>query len=641
MFLPISHTEAKKPVDFIMVTAEAYVDHASFGHALVARLFESYGYSVAVMYNPKSAADYSEFGEPNIAFLVSGGAVDSMVNNYTVSKHRRKTDIYTPGGICERPDRAVTVYCQGIRRQYPDVAILIGGVEASLRRLAHYDYWSDSVMPSILESSGADLLIYGMGEKPIADIVERLKKGIPIKRMRDVRGTAYYSDYDGLSAAIKAMIEEKQFDKFAMLPGFTAVSTDKKQYAQAFKVAYINTDYVTGKMLIEKQVNGYVVVNAPQAPLTEKEMDYVYALPFERNPHPSYLANGKKVASIDEVKFSITTHRGCYGGCGFCALTFHQGRIIQTRSKQSIIDEAEKLTQMPDFKGYIHDVGGPTANFYKAACDKQKKYGVCADKECIGFQPCPNLKVSHEAYLDLLRTLRALPKVKKVFVRSGIRFDYLLMDKDRSFFKELVKFHISGQLKVAPEHIDNGVLECMNKPPFEIYEQFVKEYNQLNANAGKEQYLVPYLISSHPGCDMKAAVKLAVYLKSLGYMPEQVQDFYPTPSTRSTTMYYTGYDPMTMKPIYTAKTEEEKAMQRALLQYKLPQNRDLVIKALHSINRPDLILFLLGKNSRINGSTLRTFDGKPRQDTKFNYNAKFKQNKPKNSITKTNEDFKK
>jgi len=606
-FLPVLKEEIpENGIDFIMITPEAYVDHPSFGHALVARLVESYGYSVAVMYNPTSKADYTRFGKPNYGFLISGGAVDSMVNNYTVAKNRRKTDVYAPGGALERPDRAVTVYSVNAKKYYPDVPVIIGGVEASLRRLAHYDYWKNTVMPSILCDSGADLLIYGMGERPIKEICKKLDRGIPLASIKDVCGTAYLSGFDELPHPVKTLVDEKRFDKIAMLPSFEAVSTDKKQYAMAYRTQERNTDHVQGKMLLQKQNDGrYVVVNTPQAPLNEAEMDEVYALPFTRRVHPYFEKRGK-VASIEEVKFSISTHRGCYGGCSFCALTYHQGRIIQTRSEQSIIDEAVKITEMPDFKGYIHDVGGPTANFHRPACKKQFEHGVCPDRQCIGADPCKNLVVDHSEYLELLRKLRKLPRVKKVFIRSGIRFDYLMYDSDKSFFKELVAHHISGQLKVAPEHVCDKVLRVMNKPSFDVYSRFTAEYKKLNVKEGKDQYIVPYLISSHPGCDLEGAIELTMYLKSIGYMPEQVQDFYPTPSTKSTTMYYTGYDPDTMQKVYVATDEKEKAMQRALLQYRLPQNREKILKALTLAGREDLVPYILGrsqpKNSNVKGN---------------------------------------
>lgn len=612
-FLPVTPEEldGRKP-DFVMVTPEAYVDHPSFGHALIARLFESLGFCVAVLYNPRSDAEYKRFGEPEIGFLISGGAVDSMVNNYTVAKRRREKDVYAPGGKPERPDRAVEFYSRNIKRVYPEAAVIIGGVEASLRRLSHYDYWADKVLPSILESSGADLLIYGMGERPVFDIAERLKKGIPLRKIKDVRGTAYMCGFESLPASIKKSVEERDFSAIEILPSYGEVSADKKSYAQSYRRQERNNDFCSGKILLEKQKCGkYVVVNKPQIPLTEKEMDAVYDLPFTKRVHPYFESFGK-VASIDEVKFSLTTHRGCFGDCSFCAITFHQGRIIQSRSADSVVREAVALTKMSDFKGYIHDVGGPTANFCRPACDKQLKCGVCTDRECIGWKPCPNLKVDHSGYLALLRRLRALPEVRKVFVRSGVRFDYLMYDSDRTFFRELVTYHVSGQLKVAPEHIDDAVLYRMNKPPFRVYEEFVAEYGKLNKKEGKDQYLVPYLISSHPGCDLNSAVNLAVYLKSLNYMPEQVQDFYPTPSTRATTMYWSGFDPEDMKPVYTAKDEEEKAMQRALLQYRKPSNRERVVRALEITGRTELIPSLVGVN--VAGGAKPKSDAKKRTD---------------------------
>lgn len=582
-FLPITKEEAGGSLDFILVSADAYVDHPSFGHAILSRLIEREGFSVGILAQPQSDEDYLRFGAPNVAFLVSGGVVDSMVNNYTVAKIRRTTDVYSEGGeYGKRPDRAVTVYTRALKRLFPGIPVAIGGIEASLRRFAHYDYWSDSVMPSILESSGADLLMYGMGERPMLDILALVKKGVPFSRIKDVRGTAYLSDFSDLSDKTKEVFKTKA--KFC--PSYEEVLSDKVKYCKAFKMQSEQSDYVTGEMLVQKHGERYVVQNPPQRPLTTEEMDAVYALPYMRAYHPIYK---KGVPAIKEVKFSIASVRGCFGECSYCALTYHQGRRVQNRSKESILAEARLLTADPDFKGYIHDVGGPTADFYGDACDKQAKCGVCKNKRCIGYNPCANLKVHHGEYLDILRALRALPKVKKVFVRSGVRFDYIMYDADRTFFRELLEHHVSGQLKVAPEHCSEKVLSYMNKPSFDLYLRFKKEYEAINRDLGKEQYLVPYFISSHPGSTLRDAIDLAVYLHSIHSVPEQVQDFYPTPSTKSTCMYYTGLNPDDLTPVYVPKSREEKREQRALLQYGKPENYELVYAALVKAGRTDLI----------------------------------------------------
>ncbi len=582
-FLPISPKEVNGSVDFIVVTADAYVDHPSFGHAIISRLIEAEGFSVAIIAQPQSDQDYKRFGAPNVAFFVSGGVVDSMVNNYTVAKLRRTTDVYSEGGeYGKRPDRAVTVYTRALKRLFPNVSVAIGGIEASLRRFAHYDYWSDSVMPSVLVSSGADLLMYGMGERPLWDILALVKKGVPFKNIKDVRGTSYFAKFSDLSDKNRETFQTKA--KFC--PSFEEVLSDKVKYVKAFKMQSEESDYVTGSLLVQKHADGYVIQNPPQKPLSTEEMDRVYALPFMRNYHPSYT---KGVPAIKEVKFSIASVRGCFGECSYCALTYHQGRRVQNRSKESILREAKILVADPDFKGYIHDVGGPTADFYGDACDKQQKCGVCKNKRCIGFSPCKNLKVHHEEYLDILRSLRALPGVKKVFVRSGVRFDYMMYDKDKTFFRELLEHHVSGQLKVAPEHCSEKVLSYMNKPPFPVYLQFKKQFEDINKEIGKEQYLVPYFISSHPGSTLNDAIDLAVYLHSIHSVPEQVQDFYPTPSTKSTCMYYTGLNPDDLSPVYVPRTREEKREQRALLQYGKPENYELVYAALTKAGRTDLI----------------------------------------------------
>ena len=520
------------------------------------------------------------FGRPRLGFLVSGGNMDPMVNHYTVSKKRRKTDAYTPGGVIgRRPDHATVVYCNLIRQRYKDCPIIIGGIEASLRRLAHYDYWSDSLKRSILLDSQADIISYGMGEHSIVEIADALESGLDVHDITFIDGTVY-----------KTKQIENVYD-YIMLPSYDDLKADKLNYAKSFDIQYRNTDPYAGKRLVEPYDKGiYVVQNPAARPLTQMEMDDVYALPYMNNYHPSYEKDGG-VPAISEIKFSITSNRGCFGGCSFCALTFHQGRIVQARSHESIIDEAVRMTEEPDFKGYIHDVGGPTANFRRPACDKQMEHGACPGKQCLFPEPCKNLVVDHSDYVSLLRKLRALPKVKKVFVRSGVRFDYALADKDDTFIRELCKYHISGQLRVAPEHVSDNVLKLMGKPGNSVYEKFVNKCEVINRQLGKEQYLVPYLMSSHPGSTLKDAITLAEYIRDIGYMPEQVQDFYPTPSTISTCMYYTGVDPRNMKPVYVARNPHEKAMQRALIQYRNPENYDLVKEALLKEHRQDLIGF--------------------------------------------------
>ncbi len=527
--------------DFVYVIGDAYVDHPSFGHAVISRVLESPGYSVGIISQPdwKDPDSIAVYGAPRLGFLVTGGNMDSMVNHYSVSKKRRAKDAFTPGGIMgKRPDYATVVYCNLIRRTFKDTPLIIGGLEASLRRLAHYDYWSNKVKRSILLDAGADLLLYGMGERSIVEMADALDSGIAIRDLTFLDGSVYKTrDLDSV------------YD-FEMLPDYETICQNKRSYAESFYTQYCNTDPFSAKRLVESYGNhSYVVQNPPSKPLSQSEMDSVYSLPFMRTYHPSYEAAGG-VPAIEEVKFSLVSNRGCFGGCNFCALTFHQGRIIQTRSHESILREANEIIWDPAFKGYIHDVGGPTANFRFPSCEKQLEHGVCPKKQCLFPKPCKNLRVDHTDYLKLLRKLRELPNVKKVFVRSGIRFDYLMYDKDHTFFRELCEHHVSGQLKVAPEHISDAVLEKMGKPSVDVYNRFVEEYKQINARLGKKQYLVPYLMSSHPGSTLKDAVKLAEYLRDLGYMPEQVQDFYPTPSTISTCMYYTGLDPRNMKPVY-------------------------------------------------------------------------------------------
>ncbi len=583
-FLPVCREDMEKRgwrgVDFVYVIGDAYVDHPSFGHAIISRILEANGYRVGIISQPdwKNKKSIDVFGRPRLGFLISGGNMDSMVNHYTVSKKRRHNDAYTPGGVFgKRPDYATIVYGNLIRQTYKDAPVIIGGIEASLRRLGHYDYWSDRMKRSILLDSGADLLLYGMGEHSIVEVADALNSGLDVKDITFIRGTVY-----------KAKTTENVADGI-FLEDYETISSDKKAYAKSFYTQYTNTDPYVGKTLIEKYSDHEYVIQNPAAwPLTTEEMDRVYSLNYMRTYHPSYEAAGG-VPAIEEVKFSLVSNRGCFGGCSFCALTFHQGRIIQARSHESIVNEARQLVWEPDFKGYIHDVGGPTANFRYPACKKQESKGVCPNKQCLFPKPCKNLRADHSDYLLLLKKLREIPKVKKVFIRSGIRFDYLLADKDERFLKELCEYHVSGQLKVAPEHVSDNVLRLMGKPENSVYEEFTKKYKQMNERLGKKQYLVPYLMSSHPGSTMKDAIALAEYLRDLGYMPEQVQDFYPTPSTLSTCMYYTGYDPRTMEKVYVPKDPHEKAMQRALIQYRNPKNYELVSEALRLAGRTDLI----------------------------------------------------
>ncbi len=585
-FLPISKEDMERrgieQLDFVYVIGDAYVDHPSFGHAIISRVLEAAGYSVGIISQPdwKDEKSITVLGRPRLGFLVSGGNMDSMVNHYFVSGRHRPMDAYTPGGEpYKRPDHATVVYGNLIRRVYKDVPVIIGGIEASLRRMAHYDYWSDSFKRSILLDSQADLISYGMGEKSIVEIADALAGGIAVRDITFIAGTVYKTkDISGIYEGIR-------------LPSYEEMKAEPRRYAESFQVQYCNTDPFTGRTLIEAYPGGVCVVqNPPQPPLTTQEMDDVYDLPYMRTSHPSYEAAGG-VPAISEIRFSLVSNRGCFGGCNFCALTFHQGRTVQVRSHESILREAEGMLQDKDFKGYIHDVGGPTANFRRPSCQKQMTRGVCKNRQCLFPQPCPNLEVDHADYLTLLRRLRALPGVKKVFIRSGIRFDYLLADRDDAFFRELVEHHVSGQLKVAPEHISDAVLEKMGKPGKAVYERFVRQYNRLNEQLGKKQFLVPYLMSSHPGSTLKEAIELAEYLRDLGYMPEQVQDFYPTPSTVSTVMYYTGVDPRNGEPVYVCRNPHEKAMQRALIQYRNPKNHALVMEALIKGGREDLIGF--------------------------------------------------
>lgn len=567
-------------VDFVYVSGDAYVDHPSFGHAIITRHLEAHGYKVGIIAQPdwKNSASVTEYGEPRLGFLVSAGNMDSMVNHYTVSKKRRKTDAYTPGGVMgRRPDHAAVVYSNLIRQTYKDTPVILGGIEASLRRMAHYDYWSDQLKRSILLDSGADLISYGMGERSILEIADALEAGIAVKDLTFIPGTVFKT------RSLDCVYEPE------VLPDYEELCADRLAYARSFYTQYCNTDPFTGKCLAEPYGGHlYVVQNPPARPLSQEEMDEIYAYPYEKTYHPSYEKDGG-VPAISEVKFSLVSNRGCFGGCNFCALTFHQGRIIQTRSHESLIKEAKDMTKDPQFKGYIHDVGGPTADFRQPSCEKQLEHGVCKNRQCLFPKPCRNLKADHKDYVSLLRKLREIPGIKKVFIRSGIRFDYVMADPDDTFFRELCAFHVSGQLKVAPEHVSDAVLARMGKPGNQVYQAFVKKYQKINRELGKDQYLVPYLMSSHPGSTLKEAVTLAEYLRDIGHMPEQVQDFYPTPSTISTCMYYTGVDPRDMKPVYVPKNPHEKAMQRALIQYRDPKNYELVLEALHKAGRMDLV----------------------------------------------------
>lgn len=583
-FLPVSRADMEErgidQLDFVYVIGDAYVDHPSFGPAIISRLLESHGYQVGIIAQPdfRHAESIMALGEPRLGFLVSAGNMDSMVNHYSVAKKHRKVDSYTPGGeMGKRPDRAVIVYCNLIRQKYKHVPIIAGGIEASLRRMAHYDYWSDSLRRSILLESGADLVSYGMGERSIVAIADALDAGMPVKDITYIPGTV---------CKVRSLDE---ISDYTVLPDYESICKDKKKYAESFYIQYSNTDPFSGKRLVEPySQNCFIVQNPASEPLTMEEMDQVYDLPFQRTWHPMYDAAGG-IPALSEVKFSLVSCRGCFGGCSFCALTFHQGRIIQARSHESLIKEAKLMIEEPDFKGYIHDVGGPTADFRAPACEKQMTKGVCPHKQCLFPEPCKNLRADHSDYIALLRKLRALPKVKKVFIRSGIRFDYVLADKKSTFLEELCRYHVSGQLKVAPEHVSDPVLACLGKPKAAVYQEFCRQYKKMNERLGLRQYLVPYLMSSHPGSTMKEAVELAEYCRDLGYMPEQVQDFYPTPSTISTCMYYTGLDPRTMTAVYVPKDPHEKEMQRALIQYRNPANRVLVREALLKAGREDLI----------------------------------------------------
>lgn len=567
-------------LDFIIVTGDAYVDHHSFGTAIISRVLENAGYKIGIIAQPnwKNTDDFMKLGRPRLGFLVNGGNMDSMVNHYSVSKKQRDKDMYSPGGkMGLRPDRATIVYCNRIREAYKNIPIAIGGIEASLRRFAHYDYWSDKVRKSILIDSGADLLVYGMSEKQIVEVADALNDGFDPKYIRHINGTCYISD-----------TLEEIYDDYVLTPSYKEVCDDKIKYNEAFKVQYDEQDPFRGKAIVQKHGDKYVVQNKPEKPLNREELDAVYALPYQKTYHPIYEKDGG-IPAIEEVKFGIVSSRGCFGSCSFCAITFHQGRAVQSRSQDSIIDEAKWISSLPDFKGYIHDVGGPTANFRQEACKKQITKGACKNRQCLHPDPCKNLTVDHSEYLQLLRRLRKLPNIKKVFVRSGIRYDYVMADKDNKFFRELIEHHVSGQLKVAPEHISEEVLEYMQKPAGNTYDRFRQKFFDINEQLGKKQYLIPYLMSSHPGSTLNSAIELAEYLRDTKYQPEQVQDFYPTPGTLSTAMFYTGKDPLTGKDVYIPKSKKEKAMQRALLQYKAPRNYDLVYEALVEAGREDLI----------------------------------------------------
>ena len=583
-FLPICKDDmierGWEQCDFVLVTADAYIDHHSFGTAIISRVLENAGYKVGIIAQPdwKSVDDFKKLGRPRLGFLVNGGNMDPMVNHYTVSKKLRKKDLYTPKGeMGKRPDRATIVYCNKIREAYKDVNIVIGGIEASLRRFAHYDYWENKVRKSILVDSGADLLVYGMSEKQIVEVADFLNQGFDGKYIRHISGTCYIADS-----------LDEIYEEHIVLPSFKDVSSDKRTYAECFKIQYDEQDPVRGRTLVQEHNGKYVVINKPEMPLSREELDRVYALPYQKTYHPIYEKDGG-IAAIEEVKFSLVSSRGCSGNCSFCAITFHQGRIVTSRSEDSIVEEAEEITKYDDFKGYIHDIGGPTANFRKPACKKQLTLGACKHKRCMSPGICKNMEVDHREYLHLLRRVRKLPGIKKVFIRSGLRYDYIMADKDDTFFKELVEHHVSGQLKVAPEHVSPNVLKYMGKPAGKTYDEFRRKFFRITERLGKKQFIIPYLMSSHPGCKLEDAIMLAEYLRDINYQPEQVQDFYPTPGTLSTTMFYTGLDPLTMEEVYIPRSKEEKAMQRALLQFKNPKNYNIVYDALVKAGREDLI----------------------------------------------------
>ena len=621
--------------DFIIVTGDAYVDHHSFGTAVISRVLENAGYKVGIIAQPDwhSTDDFMKLGRPRLAFLVNAGNMDSMVNHYTVSKRVREKDLYSPGGkMGLRPDRATIVYCNKIREAYKNINICIGGVEASLRRFAHYDYWADKVRKSILTDSGADLLIYGMSEKQIVEVANYLNEGFEAKYIRHVPGTCYLADS-----------LDEIYEEHIVIPSYKEVSTDKIKYCEAFKITYQEQDPIRGKTIVQDQGDKFLVVNKPEVILNREELDAVYDLPFTKEYHPIYEEMGG-IPALEEVKFSIVGSRGCFGNCSFCAITFHQGRAVQSRSEESIVKEAKEMTEMKDFKGYIHDVGGPTANFRKPACKHQLTIGACKTKQCLSPGVCKNMEVDHKEFLSVLRSVRSLPKVKKVFVRSGIRYDYVMADKDDTFFKELVEHHVSGQLKVAPEHVSEEVLKHMGKPAGRTYEDFRQKFFRITEKLGKKQYIIPYLMSSHPGSTLKEAIKLAEYLRDIKYQPEQVQDFYPTPGTLSTTIFYTGLDPITMKPVYVPKTKEEKAMQRALLQFSNPKNYNIVYDALMKAGREDLIgngpkCLIKSKEQRYkeaHGLVRSKAKGNTGKSKSFNSNSKSSLSRNKKSNDKNN-----
>jgi len=583
-FLPMTRQDMQirgwRELDFLYITGDAYVDHPSFGHAIISRLLEKHGYKVGIISLPdwRSTKDFLRLGKPKLGVLVTAGNIDSMVNHYTASKKKRSDDAYAPGNKAgQRPDRATIVYCNKIREAFGDIPILIGGVEASLRRFAHYDYWDDKIRRSILFDSRADILMYGMGEKQIVELANRLRDGVNVKDIKDVPGTCFISD-------------SPDFENSEIIPSFEDCVESKKKYAESCRIQYYEQNPYTGKVLIQKHNDKYLIQNPPMSPLTTKELDAVYSLPYIKDYHPSYEELGG-IEAIKEVKFSLVSSRGCFGSCNFCALAFHQGRIVTARSQKSILAEARQMVYDPDFKGYIHDVGGPTANFRAPPCSNQLKNGACKNKQCLFPTPCKNMKIDHSEYLSLLRQLRNIDGVKKVFIRSGIRFDYLINDKNDEFFHELCEHHVSGQLKVAPEHVSDNVLKYMGKPKNSVYNRFSEKFYKINEKLGKKQYLVPYLMSSHPGSTLHDAISLALYLKEHGINPQQVQDFYPTPGTISTCMFYTGLNPFTMEKVYVPKTPKEKAMQRALLQFRNPDNYKLVTEALKLAGREDLIGF--------------------------------------------------
>ncbi|EQF26262.1 radical SAM superfamily protein [Clostridioides difficile CD160] len=626
-FLPISKQDmidrGWEELDFVLVTGDAYVDHHSFGTAIISRVLENAGYKVGIIAQPdwKTTEDFMRLGKPRLGFLVNAGNMDSMVNHYSVSKKHREKDMYSPGGkMGHRPDRATIVYCNKIRESYSDVAIIIGGIEASLRRFAHYDYWSDKVRKSMLIDSGADLLVYGMSEKQIVEVANALNDGYDPKYIRHIDGTCYVAD-----------TLDEVYDKYILIPSYKEICEDKMKYVEAFKIQYDEQDPFRGNVIVQPQGSKYLVQNKPEKPLSREELDEVYGLPYQKTYHPVYEKFGG-IPAIEEVKFSIVSSRGCFGSCSFCAITFHQGRAVQSRSEKSIVDEAIGITNLDDFKGYIHDVGGPTANFRRPACNKQITKGACKNRQCLSPSPCKNLDADHSEYLHLLRTVRKLPKIKKVFVRSGIRYDYVMADKNNKFLRELIEHHVSGQLKVAPEHISEEVLKYMQKPAGKTYDKFRQKFFAINEELGKKQYLIPYLMSSHPGSTLNSAIELAEYLRDTHYQPEQVQDFYPTPGTLSTTMFYTGIDPLTMQPVYVPKSKRDKAMQRALLQYRAPRNYDLVYSALVEAGREDLIGF--GHRCLI-----KPRDEKPyfnRNNSKKNTSKGANKNKRANTNNKTN-----